>query len=576
MDMQELEGQLKPFGNTFIEKFEELAETRKDKVFFYYGEEDRGYTFGEFNQLANSVAHNLRSLGLEKGNRVSLMLFNPVVTTISMFAIWKLGAVYCPINYNFKGKLLSYQINDTNPSLLITEQNFVSEINHVKSEIPALLTILHQPRKSDHDFDAAAATVKLDGGLRQAIFGELLEGTTSNPGVPLQDSDIANIIYTSGTTGNPKGVLQPHRYLHNYLFPGLNLAHPDDVIYNDLPLYHVAGAFYNVVRAAWSGCQVAVWDRFSPTDFWNRIKKCKGTFAILLDVMVPWLMMQEATPEDRNNTLKMVHMQPLAENHHEMAERFGIDFITIGYGSTEAGGVFGGCIDEMGDEEGTPPELRSGHTKDEMRALIKKINMPLVPGQEDVMKGFMGKPALLQEIAILGDNGQPVSSGSPGQLVIRPKLPSLILKEYFNKPDATSEALKDEWYYSGDIIVQEGDIFCFVDRIGGFIRARGENMSSHQVEGLINGHPAINNSAAFPVDAIEGSEEDIAAFIVLNQDAELSETELRTWMASEMPRYMIPKHVRFVNELPVTPTFKVEKYKLKARIMTELGLNILS
>jgi len=141
MDIKKLEDMLKPFGNTFIEKFEELAELNADKAFIYYGEEDIRYTYSEFNRLANSAAHNLCSLGLEKGDRVSLFLYNPIVTILSMFAIWKIGAVYCPINYNYKGKLLSYQINDTRPKMLITEQKYLDEINKLKTTIPPLQLI---------------------------------------------------------------------------------------------------------------------------------------------------------------------------------------------------------------------------------------------------------------------------------------------------------------------------------------------------------------------------------------------------------------------------------------------------
>ena len=97
----------------------------------------------------------------------------------------------------------------------------------------------------------------------------------------------------------------------------------EDVVYNDLPLYHVGGAFANVARAAYAGCTVGLWDKFSPQQFWKRIKACQASSTILLDVMIPWLMNAEPSPEDRNNTLNKIHMQPLPKYHNEVAKRFG-------------------------------------------------------------------------------------------------------------------------------------------------------------------------------------------------------------------------------------------------------------
>ena len=574
MDLPELEQEVKKYGGVFINKFEEIVETQPDKVFFYYGEEDASYTYAEFNRLANAFGRNLQSLGVGKGDRVSLFLFNPVAVSLAMFGIWKAGAVFCPINYNLRGKLLAYHINDTQPTVVISEQSFVPALNTIKDEVKPVQVILYQPRKSDHDYNGEAAAAKLDKIFPVADFHELLEGDGANLKVPLMPGDTANIIYTSGTTGYPKGVVQPHRYLHTYLFFLLQFAHPDDVIYSDLPLYHVGGAFANVVRAGWAGARVAVWDKFSPNDYWSRVHKSGANTSALLDIMIPWLMMKDESPDDRENTMKMVHMQPLPGNHHQVAQRFGIDFVTVGYGSTEIGGAFAGVIDEFGDKEGTPASLFKGFSKQEIRQRATRVDLPVVPGWEDVRKGFMGRPLAMIESSLVNDRGEPTGPGEPGQVRFRGKLENAILKEYFNKPEATAEAVKDGWFSSGDIVVRDEDgIYRFVDRIGGFIRSRGENMSSHTVEALINDHPAISNSAVFPVPPAEGNEEDIAVFIVLNKGANLQEDELRAWIKKEMPRFMWPKHIRFVENLPVTPTFKVEKYKLKAMIMKELGLS---
>ena len=573
MNLVDLEKRLAKYGDVFILKFQEHAANQPEKVFFYYGEEDRSYTFSEFNSLANRFARGLMELGLSKGDRVSLFTLNPLVSTLAMFGIWKAGGVFCPINYNYKGKLLSYHINDADPKILIVEQALIPAVNQVAADVPSLPAILHRPLSTDHDFNADEDQAVLDSQFKSRLFSDLLTGDDSNPDVPLSGADTSSIIYTSGTTGDPKGVVQPHRYLHNYVFPFLNLAHPDDVVYNDLPLYHVGGAFANVVRAAWAGCKAAVWDKFSPTHFWSRVNKSGANCCILLDVMIPWLMMMPPSPEDSRNPMKMVHMQPLPQNHHEFARRFGVDFITIGYGSTESGAVFAGGIDEFGEEQGTPEDLWRGYSKKELFNITVDFDMPVESGLEEVRKGFMGRPSILLETKIVNEAGDEVPAGEPGQLAVKGRLPDLIIKEYFNKPEATAKALKDGWFLSGDVIVRDEDgRHRFFDRLGGFIRVRGENMSSHTVEGLICAHPAINSAAVFPVPAAQGDEEDIAAFIVLQQDAELSETDLRAWMEDELPKYMRPRHIRFVDALPVTPTFKVQKYLLKSTIIKELGL----
>ena len=573
MNLQDLKEELKSDGEVAILKFQEWAETRADKTFFHYGEEDRRLTYKEFNLLANSVAHTLKGMGVDKGDRVSLFLMNPLITTLAMFGIWKIGAVYCPINFNYKGRLLSYQINDTNPKLLITEQARVPLLNRVKDDIPALPVILHSPEETDHDHDSEHATVELDGKFRQSPFEELLGGNTSNPDTKIEYMDTANIIYTSGTTGPAKGVVQSHRWIHNYIYYYLKLMHPDDVVYNDLPLYHVGGAFANVVRAAWAGCAVAAWDKFSPFEFWQRIERGGASSAILLDIMIPWLLIPEETPEDRRNTLKQVHMQPLPEYHHAVAKRFGIDFVSCGYGQTEAGAGFVGIIDEWGDEEGTPKELYKGYSKEEGRRIAEKLGVPVIPGQAKIKKGFMGKPSILLEAAVLDENDEELGPRQHGQLAFRGKLPHLLLNEYFNKPEATVEVFRNLWLHTGDGGYRDDDgNFYFVDRIGGFIRTRGENVSSYQIEDIITAHPKVGVCAAFPIPAEEGEEDDIVVYIVLQHREELTEAALREWIEAEMPKFMRPKHIRFIDALPQTPTYKVEKYKLKEMIMKELGL----
>jgi crotonobetaine/carnitine-CoA ligase len=571
MNVKALRNDLKADGEVGFHKFEEWTEKNPEKLFFYYGEENRHFSYDEFNKLANGIAHNLRAMGIAKGDRISLFLMNPLVTTLAMFGIWKIGAVYCPINFNYRGRLLSYQINDTSPKLLITEQARLPLLNHVAPDIKSLPVIIHEPEEREHDYDAAEAKVELDAKFQRYRFNKLLEGDRPNPGMTIHYWDTANIIYTSGTTGLAKGVVQSHRWIHNYIYYYLKLMHTDDVVYNDLPLYHVGGAFANVVRAAWAGCAVAAWDKFSPFEFWKRIETSGASSAILLDVMIPWLLIPEQTPDDRRNTLKQVHMQPLPEYHHDVAKRFGIDFVSVGYGQTESGAGFVGIIDEWGDEHGTPKELYKGYSKEEGKEIAERYGVPVIPGKAQIKKGFMGKPSVLFEAAVLNENDEELGPGEHGQLALRSRLPHVIMNEYFNKPEATAKVFRNLWFHTGDGGYRDEDgIFYFVDRIGGFIRRRGENISSYQIEDIITSHPGVGVCAAFPIPADEGMEDDIVLYVV-KVDRELTEGGLRKWIGSEMPKFMWPRYIRFTDALPQTPTYKVEKYKLREQILKELG-----
>ena len=571
IDLEELKREFEKDGPSVVYKLYKWASKKADNKFLYYGEENSYITYLEFDQITNQIGNSLRSLEITKGDRISLFLFNPMVTVLAMFGIWKVGAIFSPINFNYKGRLLSYQINDTAPKMIITEQSLLPFLNSVKSDISALKVIVRKPKRDEHDFNLDLSKVELDKKFETLDFENLLKGDPSDLNTEIQYWDTANIIYTSGTTGPAKGVVQSHRWMAQYTFNTRRFTHEDDVIYNDLPMYHVGGAISNFVRVVWRGANTALWDKFSPKEFWKRIEVGGASHATLLDVMIPWLMNAPETSKDRYNSLRRVHMQPLPQYHNKVAKRFGIDFISGGYGQTEAGNGFVGLIDELEEGEGTPQELHKGYTREEIRELCRKWGYPLLSGKDEIKKGFMGRSVVL-EPAILNEHDEELGPGQYGQLAFRSKLPYCMLDGYYNKPGATVEVFRNLWFHTGDACYKdENDIYYFVDRMGGFIRAKGENISSYQIEDFINSHPQIEVCAAFPIPAEEGEEDDIVVYTVLKPGHNLPEEELRKWMKSEMPKFMWPKHIRFIDDLPKTPTNKVEKYKLKEKILIELG-----
>jgi crotonobetaine/carnitine-CoA ligase len=556
-------------GNNVVERLDHWVHHTPDATYFHYGELDRSLTFAEFGALTDTIAGNLHALGVTRGDRVSVLSTNSLLCALVMFATWKVGGIYAPINYSFTGRLLAYQVDDTAPALLVTDSALAPAVHAVGPEVAA------RPMVVVCDDATAPDTTALQLPSDNPVFATLpwarLMRPSSRPAVDLGFDDAAAIFYTSGTTGPAKGVLLPHRWLASYTYYHRMLLAQDDVLYCDLPLYHVGGAVSLVARAAWVGCEVAVWDRFSPREFWSRIETRGATVAALLDVMIPWLLKAEADDRDRMNTLNKVHMQPLPARHQEFAKRFGIDFVSTGFGQTESGCPLGLIIEETVFGEGTPAQRYKGLSHEEILARAQESGIVTLAGHAATRKGMMGTAVPFMEVAVLDDHDEPCPAGVPGQLAVRPRIPGVIFTEYLGKADATVSAWRNLWFHTGDAaVLQDDGSFDYVDRLGDRIRVRGENLTSSQVEDLLNQHPAVQMAAVFGIASTEGDEDDVCAFVVPVTPRTVSAVELHDFAEATMPKFMRPRHIRVVEELPKTPTNKIEKYKLRQMILAEL------
>lgn len=562
MDERELTNLLQLKGEIVTEQLDRWASIAGERIFFYYGEDNIALSFAEFARRTDAIAGNLTQNGIGKGEHVSVFCTNSLTSALLMFGIWKAGAVYCPVNFTYTGPLLEYQLCDTRPRLIVTEPRHVHALNEIADRLEERpIVVVHEPEEAAHDFGIAGAP--LDPRFPRLAWAALTRDAPA-PRSTLSYSDAANLIYTSGTTGPAKGVLQPHRWMAQYTYSQRLLITQDDVIYNDLPLYHVGGAVANVCRAAWVGCEVAVWNRFSPDSFWSRIRARGATTAILLDVMIPWLAKAAPAADDRRNTLNKVHMQPLSPGHAQFAQRFGIDYVTAGFGQTETGASLSAVIEEVRQDEGTPPDLYAGLSHEEIADLARVHGINLLSPEQAERKGLMGKPTRFVEVSIRNQEDELCEEGEIGHLTLRPKLPSMFLSDYLGKEEIMAAAVRNLWFHTGDsAFLGEDGMYYYADRLGDRIRVRGENLSSFQVEDLLNRHPLIQMCAVVGISSAEGEEDDVIAFVVPSDENALTAEAIHSFAAATMPKFMRPRQVHIVAELPRTPTNKVEKYRLR-------------
>jgi crotonobetaine/carnitine-CoA ligase len=560
-------------AETLPARLDHFAAATPDAIWLHYGESGARVSYGEVRRITLALAGGMARMGVGRGDRVAVLTRNSMISALAMVACWRVGAVFAPINFNLTGPLLAYQLGDAAPVLLLTDPAFLPALGVIRGDVAIPPMALHLPAPGDHDHAPDQAT-GAPGLPDPVLLADLMRGAAPAEAHTPGPFDAAALIYTSGTTGPAKGVLLGHRWINQYTFGQRNLMSAGDTIYCDLPMYHVGGAFSLLGRAGWMGETVGLWDRFSATAFWDRIAECGASSATLLDVMIPRLMSAPEAARDRDNPLARVHMQPFNARHHAFARRFGIDFMTVGFGQTESGSVFSAVIDEFPDGQGTPSHLWHGASKDEFRAMVRAKGRPLLDGREDLPKGIMGRPSALFDLCAVDENDTPVATGRVGQLALRPRFPGLILHEYMGKPEATAKALRNGWFHTGDAVKridEDGDLYVFIDRMGGYFRVRGENVSSFEVETMLGRHPGVRAVAAVPIPAAEGDEDDVAAFVELHDGASVTIEALNAHAAENAPRYMRPKYLRIVDVLPVTPTAKIEKYKLRAALLAELA-----
>jgi crotonobetaine/carnitine-CoA ligase len=483
---------------------------------------------------------------------------------MAFHGILKAGVVFSPIHTDYTGENLAHQLNDCQAQVLIVDDRYVERINDIADDLAHLKQVV--VRGTDDESES------LDDAFEHQTFSDLRRGYAARPESDASWDDIATIIYTSGTTGMPKGVLHSHRQiLVLYCETKSTFISSDDVVHNNLPLFHVGGLYGNILATLVSGGTVVCWDKFRTDKFWDRVDEYQASRAVIFSSMIRWLNDLPERETDHHNSLNKVTFVPLVEDYQEIADRFGFDIIDTYYGQTEIGLCLAGVIRAATGDRSTPTELERGRSPARAIELAKEKGIPVVDEAPD--SSWAGKPVAPVEVTIVDDRDRRIAADGVGELVARPSEPSMIFHGYVNNSVATVDAWQNLWHHTGDALrYDESGNYYFVDRIQDVIRRRGENISTAQIEKPLKAHEGIRDVVAFSVPAVDGEEDDIAIAVKVVDGSGLDVESIDAAASEVLPRFMIPRYVRVVDELPTTETAKVEKYKLREQIVEEEGL----
>jgi len=477
-------------------------------------------TWGSAYTEALRVASALERFGVQRGNPVVTVLANG----FDAYAIWQgcawLGAIEAPVNTSYKGDWLRHVVSNTEASVVLADSRFVSnlfdiagELTHVKHVVvygPMSVIPQYLP------FNVISAAEFLDGA-------EIVERAEPAPW------DVSSLIYTSGTTGRSKAVKVPWGHIQASLESGfIPLDRLDDIrIYAPYPVFHITGKGGFYFATVFGGASV-IRESFSTVDYWQDVRTYDANATVLLGPLAKMLLNQPERADDADNPMRTVVMAPVIEEVDEFSRRFGVEVFTT-YNMTE-------------------------------------INCPIIRADEPCHGANFrscGKARPGVEVRIVDEYDRVVPPGVPGELIVRGE-PWELNTGYWNMPEKTNEAWRNGWFHTGDAFTydESGDHY-FVDRAKDYIRRRGENISSFEVEAIINTYPGIAESGAVAVPAEEG-EDEVKVAVVLEADTDFDPENLISFLDSRMPRFAIPRYVEIWESLPKTEaTARIQKAKIR-------------
>jgi long-chain acyl-CoA synthetase len=473
------------------------------------------YTNVQMDKAACRLGNALKKLGVGPQDRVILQMPNAPEVLQSFQAVWKIGAVCVPVNFQVGAEEIAYIYQDSGAATVITAPEFLDKVRIARAGAPGVKNVI---------------VVSAEPVAGAHHFAGLLAGNSDQLDIyPAADDDVAALVYTSGTTGRPKGVMQTHYALY---YTAVNLQAtteypPDTVTVAMLPLCHSYGiGLMNTALLRTLG-KTVVLRQFNLEQLFSAIEKYRVNSVAAVPTMYIYMLNY---PDYKKYDLRSVKYYicgsaPLSvETWKQFKEKFGGE-IAEGWGLTEA------CANN---------------------ALNPVLGMKKV--------GSIGKPMKNMEMKIFNDQDEEMPPGREGEIVLRGPM---VMKGYWKQPEATAEMIRNGWLHTGDIgYVDEDGYFFITDRKKDIIIKGGENISPRAVEEVLYTHPAVSEAAVIGVkDKVYG--EDLKAFVVLKPGETAEAEDILAFCKGRLKRFFVPKEVVVIQAMPKSLVGKILKKELR-------------
>jgi len=487
-------------------------------------DENGRLTFSEVNRKVNRIIHALRDKGIQKGDRVAVILYNCNEFIMLYFALAKAGFVIVPINYRLLAKEFLYILKDADPRALIFDQDFLETVGSIRDELSFIRAFVvvgdDSPGSDIYHFEALVK-----------------EYPHEEPVVVVSEEDLAIIMYTSGTTGPPKGAMITQKNIVAAIINQYTDVCPrvDDVLITFPPIYHMGGLL-TLLTHYYRGCTHLTIKQFDPQKALEWIQRERPTVTHLVPAMQNMIMNH---PGVENYDLSCIRVMCYGASPMLISQlKQSMELFKCKYFQ------FAGLTEVTGHLTTLPPE---DHITAGPPEKVKRL-------------GSAGREVMGLEVRIVDENGCECPPGVSGEEIARG---DAIMVGYWNMPDETKKVLKEGWLYTGDVCVKdEGGYVYYVDRIKDMINRGGENVYPREIEEVIAQHPGVMDVAVIGIPD-ERLGEEIKALIVPKPGHVVSEEEIVDLCKENLAGYKKPRSIDFVDQLPKNPTGKILKRVLR-------------